>query len=66
MRMTVMASGSVHEKIRKTSVGITTLFDEEGLESQLAPIYAAALLQPFDVLITVGLEKPTSGILTIV
>lgn len=61
-----MGSGSVHGKIRKTSVGITTLFDEKGLESQLAPTYPAALLQPFDALITVCLEKPTSGVLTIV
>lgn len=69
MKMTVVNSGSVHEKIRKTPVSITALFHEKGLESQLPPAYSGypVLLQPFEA-ITVSLfawEKPTSCVLTI-
>lgn len=56
--MTVMGSGSVDEKIRKTLVSITALFHEKGLESQLPPVYPAVLLQPFDAIIIVCQEKP--------
>lgn len=56
--MTVMGSGSVHEKIRKTPVSITALFHEKGLESQLPPAYPAVLLQTFDKLSLFAWKNP--------
>lgn len=53
MKMTIMDSGSVHEKIRRTPVSITALVHEKGLKSQLPSAYPAVLLQPFDAIITV-------------
>lgn len=58
MKMTVIGSGSVHEKIRKTPVSITALFHEKGLESQLPPAYPAVLLQTFDELSLFAWKNP--------
>lgn len=64
LKMTVVGSGSVHEKMRRTPVSLTALFSEKGLESQLPPAYPAVLLQPFVAIRTAwkNIRKKTVGL----